>query len=188
MRSACGDRSCRSRTGGPRHRPPGVQLSNESESLPERPFGNAPVETRTNNPGSPSRRSAPRSTDKPVEPPGPLRKGCPAVSSCRSPWGRRPAAPARGYTSSSPVRAGAALGTPPRQALRRPRCSSHQDPRNPCWPLRASRPSPARPSGRCGRRAHRTETSVPAWPCGPASISARRACRGRPSQARIPLP
>jgi len=58
--------------------------------------------------------------------------------------------------------------------LRSVRSSRRPPQARPCWLAPAPMPPPAHRAGRSGRTAHRTGTSAPAWPFGPASVSVKR--------------
>src|ERR1035437_6492088 len=152
------------------------------------PVPSAQDETHRSNPRNPLRRSAPGSTGLPSAPLGRAPSVCPtaAVSHSLSVCRRAvPLSACRSWRAATPE---AHPGIPSHRlptlqsvrSLRRP-------PRaRPDWRAPVSMPLPAYRADRSGRTARKTGTSVPAWPFGSASVSAKRVCLGVRLHSPVP--
>src|ERR1035438_1891086 len=173
---------------GPRHTPLDTRPANDRVSPPTPDAPSAPVGTHTNNPGSLPQRSAPGSTGSPFVLPGREPSVFPTASASHSPSECKRVAPPAADRSSCAAIPESLPETPLRLGLTRQSARSRRHPLRVrlCCPAPVPTPFPIHPSGRSGRITHKTGTSVPAWPFGPAFVSVEKLSPAPPALSPFP--
>ena len=174
--AACPAEWSRSIPSGPRHTPPDTRLGHARVSPPAPGGPSAQGGTHRNNPRNRLRRSAPGSAGLPSGP----RDLAPLVfpTASASHWLSlcRRAVPLSAHSCGCAAIPELASEIPllPWLRFRSPRWLPRPLPVRPYWPAPSPMPPPAHRSDRSGHTTHKTGTSLPAWPFGPASASAKR--------------